>query len=116
MSNEKLVTARDRRHCFVFGHDVSGWGTICGWCKRCQHSVWTYDGKSVLSRGRFLRYPPAHTPEQEASLREMGYTRHGVPKERAADPLDRLPRFTRDEAQALRGHEDQFLRAWERAS
>lgn len=96
MSDEgKLVTARDRFECFVRGHDVTGWGTICGYCKRCHHSVWTYDGRSVLWHGEFVKYPPAHTPESEASLRQLGYTRHGVPEPRYEplalpwDPSDR---------------------------
>ncbi len=101
-----LVTDEDRSNCFKHGHDVTGWGTICGWCKRCHHSVWTYDGRSVLMHGEFHRYPPPHTPESEKRLREMGYTRGGVPAPRPSP----VPRFSRDEALGLHGREDDYLR------
>jgi hypothetical protein len=64
MYDTNTVTARDRFQCFMQGHDVSGWGTICGWCRRCKHSVHTYDRKSVLYHGEFHRYPPKHEPRR----------------------------------------------------
>lgn len=60
MYDTSTVTLADRTRCFVGGHDVHSWGTICGWCRRCKHSVWTYNGKSVIYHGEYHRFPPAH--------------------------------------------------------
>jgi hypothetical protein len=53
------VTLGDRTRCYLKGHDAS-YGTLYGWCKRCKHTVWTYDRRSVLYRGEYYRFPPAH--------------------------------------------------------
>ncbi len=101
-----LVTPRDRFKCFMRGHDVEGWGTISGHCKRCHHAVWTHEPRSVMLYGRTYRYPPAHTPASEKSLRRLGYTRGGVPEPRDSS----LPSFSRKQALSLYGHEDDYLR------
>jgi hypothetical protein len=117
-----LVAYGDRLRCFLTGHDVRSWGTICGHCRRCHHSVWTYDGKSVLLGGEFHRFPPPHSDDDERRLVALGYTPGGVPDRSAAEreleelggfKLPKLPDLSREEANALRGSEDLYLRGLE---
>jgi hypothetical protein len=59
--DNSLVTDEDREYCAKYGHDAS-YGTLFGWCHRCQHTVWSHDQKSVLYRGQYHRKPPRHEP------------------------------------------------------
>ena len=63
MYDKSTVTLADRTHCFVTGHDVHGYGTLFGSSRRCKHSVWAGDHRSVLSYGEYHKFPPAHREE-----------------------------------------------------
>lgn len=108
--DEKLVTARDRFECFMRGHKVNSWGTFGGHCVRCHHCVSTSFPRRVWLHGETHAYPPAHTPESEANLRRLGYTRGAAPEPRRPEGLPEIPHFSRVEALALQGHEDDYLR------
>jgi hypothetical protein len=50
-----------RLACFVLGHRVRSWGTLYGWCPRCEHTVHNYGARRrVLYYGRYHSYPPKH--------------------------------------------------------
>ena len=59
MYDTSTVTLADRTRCFLTGHEAD-YGSLFGWCKRCKHTVWTYDRKSVLYHGEYHRFPPSH--------------------------------------------------------
>lgn len=66
-SNATALPEVDRtgKTCQKHGHVVGDWGTICGWCPRCEHSVHTSSGK-VLYYGEFHRKVPPHDEAAEA--------------------------------------------------
>jgi hypothetical protein len=57
------VTLAKRVRCFIAGHDVREWGTQFGWCHRCKHSIYNrWSRRSILYRGKWHTFPPAHKP------------------------------------------------------
>lgn len=68
MYDTSTVTFADRARCFATGHDAT-YGTLYGWCKRCKHTVWTRDRKSVLYYGKYHRFPPAHVARRPVVTR-----------------------------------------------
>lgn len=71
---------RTGKTCQRHGHVVSSWGSICGWCPRCEHSV--HVGGSVLYYGEFHRRVPPH--DEEAEARTAAWAKSYV--ERSSEP------------------------------
>jgi hypothetical protein len=87
---------RTGKTCRRHGHAVKDWGTILGWCPRCEHSVSSYSG-DALYYGEFHRKVPPH--DEEAEARTAEWARDYV--KRYMSPTADIAALDRERRQAL---------------